>query len=130
MSLCARYRRSLAGALVVAAVAAADARPDPCRSAQFTLAGKPIGAAGATSPTAEVGALVGLGDLCPLVAPAKRAARVTGVTEVRARWEGCPGLIGPVRAKLRVTRDCTQLTGWVRAKGYRRNVTGVRTDCG
>jgi alpha-L-fucosidase len=130
MSLRAAYRLALATALVLAAVPRAAARPDPCRSAQFALAGKPLGGAGATSTTAEVGALVGLGDVCPLVAPTKRAARVTGLTEVRARWESCPGLAGPVRAKLRVTRDCTQLVGRVRARNYRRNVTGVRSDCG
>src|SRR5262249_44838449 len=80
--------------------------------------------------TLEVGALVGLGDACPLVSPTTRTARKNGVTEVRARWASCPGFDGVVRAKLRVTDGCTTLVGRVVARNYRRNVTARRTDCG
>jgi alpha-L-fucosidase len=108
----------------------AEARPAPCRSAEFTIVGDPVGRGPTTSPTIEVGALAGLGDVCPLVAPKKRRATRPGVTQVRARWETCPGFVGPVRLRARVVDGCTQLVGTVSSKGYRRHVEAARTDCG
>ena len=45
-------------------------------------------------------ALVGLGDLCPLVEPLTHRAGTLGVTRARAVWETCPGLAGRVRPRL------------------------------
>ena len=116
-------------AFTYAIVPRADARPEPCRSAEFTVE-RALGAGPLTSPTVEVGALVGLGDVCPLVAPTARRTAKNGVTTVRARWESCPGLVGPVRLRVRVTDGCTKVVGRVTARNYRRNLAGARTDCG
>jgi alpha-L-fucosidase len=114
----------------VIGIADAGARSAPCRSAEFTIVGEPVGRGATTSPTIEVGTLAGLGDVCPLVAPKKRRASRTGVTQVRARWETCQGLIGPVRLRARVVDGCTKLVGRLSGKGYRRRVEAIRTDCG
>jgi len=124
----AMRRVGLAVVLALATPSTA-ARPAPCRSARFTIAGEPIGS-GVTSPTVEVGPLVGLGDVCPLIAPKKRRVTKAGVTQVRARWDSCPGLAGRVRLRARVIDGCTKVVGKVTAKRYRRGVEGVRTDCG
>jgi alpha-L-fucosidase len=110
--------------------ATAAPRREPCRSAQFTIAGDPIGSGAATSPTVEVGSLVGLGEVCPLIAPTQRRVTKAGVTRVRARWETCPGLQGPVRLQARVVDGCTRAVGRITAKRYRRRVEAIRTDCG
>jgi alpha-L-fucosidase len=115
---------------VLVGTAGAAVRRDPCRSAQFTIAGDPIGSGATTSPTIELGSLVGLGNVCPLIAPTKRHVTRAGATRVRARWEACPGLDGPVRLRARVIDGCTKAVGKVTAKRYRRRVEGNRTDCG
>ena len=117
-------------ALLIVATAGAAARREACRSAQFTVAGDPIGSGATTSPTVEVGTLVGLGDVCPLIAPTKRRVTKSGVTQVRARWESCPGLAGPVRLRARVIDGCTKAVGRITARKYRRRLESVRTDCG
>jgi alpha-L-fucosidase len=125
------HARRLASAVLVALsllVVSVDAAPRPpaCRSAQFTVDGESL----AGSPTVEVGAFVGLGDVCPLVAPRVRRTTRGGVTRIRARWASCPGLIGPVNLRARVVDDCTRLVGRLTARGYRRDVSAIRTDCG
>ena len=118
-------------AVAIATIAGdALARPEPCRSAQFTIGGAPVGAGTMTSDTIEVGALVGLGDACPLIEPRKRRAGKSGVTRIRARWESCPGFTGPVRLRATVVDQCTKVVGKVAAKGYRREIEASRTDCG
>lgn len=118
-------------AVVLLAVPAAAATPPaPCRSAQYTLSGAPLGTEPTTSATIEAGKLVGLGDVCPLVTARIRRGTRSGVTRVRARWESCPGLTGRVTLRAEVLDGCTHLVGKVRAKGYRRQVDGTRTDCG
>ncbi len=99
----------------------ADARPAPCRSAQFTVD---------DGSTLEIGSLVGLGDACPLVAPRMRRVTKDGVTVVRARWKTCPGFPGPVRLRVRLLDDCTRAVGRITARKLRRDVEAVRTDCG
>jgi alpha-L-fucosidase len=130
-----RRRRSTAllaaAAIALGGGAARAASPrTPCRSAQYSIAGDPLGAGATTSATVEVGALIGLGNVCPLVAPATRRVSKRGVTRVRARWQTCPGLGGPVRFRARVVDGCTRVVGRVTAKRYRRAVSGTRTDCG
>ncbi len=120
---------ALAGLLPLCARPACAAAAAPCRSAQFTIAGAPVGAAPA-SQTVELGALVGLGDACPLAAPRKRRASRSGITKIRARWESCPGFAGPVRLRARIVDGCTRATGKVVAKGYRRTFESERSDCG
>ena len=119
----------LAAAVTVAA-ARANAQSEPCRSAQFTITGEPVGSGTMTSPTVEVGALVGLGDVCPLIRAKKRRATRDGVTRVRARWKSCPGFRGQVRLRATVVDGCTKVVGKVTARGYRRAIEAVRTDCG
>jgi alpha-L-fucosidase len=114
----------------VAADAARAPRPPACRSAQYTVAGDPIGAGARASATIEVGTLVGLGDVCPLTAPAKVRVSRKGVTQVRARWDSCPGFTGPVRVRARVVDECTSVVARITAKRYRRTIRGERTDCG
>jgi alpha-L-fucosidase len=123
-------RALVVGLLAVAAVANAARAPRPpaCRSAQYTIDGAAIGTP--PSSTIEVGTLVGIGDACPLIAPAKVRVTKKGVTEVRANWDACPGFTGRVRMRARVTGECTSVVARVTAKRYRRTVRGDRTDCG
>src|SRR5262245_37307990 len=102
-------RTLVVGLLVAATIADAARAPPPpaCRSAQYTVDGDPIGTGAVTSPTIEVGTLVGIGDSCPLVAPAKVRVTKKGETQVRAKWDACPGFTGPVRMRARVTDECT-----------------------
>jgi hypothetical protein len=83
--------RNLGSALLlVAVVSAAAATPrDPCRDAQYGVEGDPLGTT-TTSETVEAGTRVGVGGLCPLVPPTHLHMTRTGVTIVRAKWEGCP----------------------------------------
>jgi alpha-L-fucosidase len=117
-------------ALALAASADAATRVEPCRSAQYTLDGTPLGAGAMTTPTVEIGTLVGLGDLCPLVTPVQRRTTKRGVTTVRARWDACPGFAGRVRLRARVVDGCSRVVGRVSAKRYHRAIAGDRTDCG
>ncbi|MFN8642641.1 MAG: hypothetical protein U0802_13690 [Candidatus Binatia bacterium] len=68
---------TLAGAL---AASAAHAAGEPCRSAQFTISGAPVGHGFSASQTVEIGSLVGLGDICPLTPPRKRKVMKTAST--------------------------------------------------
>ncbi|MGH7895377.1 MAG: alpha-L-fucosidase [Candidatus Binatia bacterium] len=127
-----RARALLLGAVatLTGSVTTAEGRVGPCRSAQYTIIGKPVGPGSTTSATVEVGALVGLGDLCPLALPQKRRAAKSGVTRVLAVWKTCPGLVGTLRLRVRVVNGCTKAVGRVTAKGYRRAFVATRTDCG
>src|SRR5689334_9866389 len=103
--------RILLGLFLLAAGAAGASVPEPCRSAQFTIDGEPIGTGATTSRTIEIGTLAGLGDVCPPTASVKRRTTKRGVTQVRARWLSCPGLAGPVRLRARVVDGCTRVVG-------------------
>src|SRR5512144_2510952 len=98
---------------LLAAGAVADAagapRPPACRSAQYTVDGDAIGTGAVRSPTLEVGTLVGIGDACPLIPPAKVRVTKRGVTQVRAKWDACPGFTGSVRLRARVGDECTSV---------------------
>ena len=124
----------IALAVAFAAAGVLDRAPagaaEPCRSAQFTIDGAPVGRAPSTSQTVEIGALVGLGDVCPLTPPRKRRVMKNGVTRIRARWESCPGFDGPVKLLARIGDDCTTVAGTVKAKRYRRDFVAARSDCG
>src|SRR5262245_28043748 len=100
----------VASVVVVGAVPAQASPAAPCRSAQFTIAGPPVGTGPTTSQTIEVGTLVGLGDVCPLTPPRKRRATKAGITRIRARWESCAGFDGPVRLRAKVVDGCTAVT--------------------
>ncbi len=117
----------LVAVVLADATAAKKPRPDPCRSAQYTLDGASVGDA---TTTVEVGALVGLGDACPLVEPRKRKVTKSGVTHIQARWDSCPGFSGRVRLKAKITDGCTRLVGTVAAKRLRKRLRAARTDCG
>jgi alpha-L-fucosidase len=116
--------------ILTARIPRVDARAIPCRSAQYTIAGAPIGRGASTSTTVEVGALVGLGDLCPLVEPLTHRAGTLGVARARAIWETCPGLAGRVRLRVKVIDGCTKAVGRIWAMGYQRSFEATRTDCG
>jgi hypothetical protein len=62
---------------LIPAIANAAPRFAPCRSAQFTIDGNAVGSGAITSQTVELGALAGLGDVCPLVARSSAARRRT-----------------------------------------------------
>ena len=98
-----RFAVALAGACLLGLAPARGA--EPCRSAQFTIDGAPVGRAPSTSQTVEIGSLVGLGDVCPLTEPRKRRVMKNGVNRVRARWDSCPGFDGPVHLLARVSDD-------------------------
>ncbi|MFN8642472.1 MAG: alpha-L-fucosidase [Candidatus Binatia bacterium] len=117
-------------ALLAIGAGTAQAGAPPCPSAQFTLAGAPVGRAPASSQTVELGVLVGVGDACPLVQPRYTRSTRNGVTRIHARWDSCPGFTGPVRLRARIADGCTNAAGALVAKGYRRNFKAVRTDCG
>ena len=115
--------------MLLAAVDAAAVRT-PCRDAQYAIAGDAVTIGTAGTTTVEIGTRVGLGTLCPLVAPAAIRTTRRGVTKVRARWAGCSGSTSAVRLAARVAQGCTQVVGTVRAKGLRRRIEAVRADCG
>lgn len=113
-----------------AALAVAGSRDEPCRDAQYTVIGEPIERDALPSTTVEIGARVGLGELCPLSEATARRTSRHGRTMVRARWDACPGLEGPVYLRGRVADGCTRFVGTVRAKNYRRKIEALRSDCG
>ncbi|HXJ36685.1 MAG TPA: alpha-L-fucosidase, partial [Candidatus Eisenbacteria bacterium] len=116
--------------LIVATVGTASAlKPPPCRDARYAVSGAPVGI-DPTTDTVDVGTRIGLGDVCPLVAPTRIRASRSGVTSVRARWESCPGFAGPVRFRAKIVDGCSRLSGVVTARGYRRAVDATVADCG
>ena len=121
-------RLGCAVVLALATAAAARTSPPPCRPAEYAIAGEPVGTAAST--TVEIGTRVGLGATCPLTGEVVRRATGRGVTRVRARWDSCPGLPGPVRFRGKIVDDCTHVVGRVRARGYRRRLEALRSDCG
>jgi len=118
-------------ALVCAeAVAAKKPRPDACRPARYEISGDPIPLGSATAAIVDVGPIVALGDACTRVEPLRVKTSRKGVTKVRARWDGCPGVDGPLRLDARLVDDCQRLVGRVRAKKLRRRIEAERSICG
>ncbi|MEO8601782.1 MAG: alpha-L-fucosidase [bacterium] len=101
-----------------------------CPDAQYAVVGAPLAAGAATSATVEIGARAGLGGLCPLAGAVVSRTTVRGTTVVRARWETCPGMPGPVTLRARLVDGCTRLFGEIRAPGMQRRVEALRADCG
>ena len=117
-------------AVLVLGAGVAPARDTMCPDAEYAIAGKPVGGGAAVTSTVEIGASAGLGELCPLDASRLRRRARHGVTYVRARWDSCPGLEGPVFLQGRIVDGCTRFKGAVRAKRYRRPLNALRSDCG
>ena len=114
---------------VTATISEAATRPTLCPDALYTILGDPIGGAGVTSSTAEIGTRAGFGDMCPPTDQTKRRASASG-TKVSAKWDACSGLTGTVKFAGKIVDDCSRLTGTLKAKGYKRTVEAVRVDCG
>jgi alpha-L-fucosidase len=100
-----------------------------CPDAVYTIVGDPIGGAGVTSSTAEIGARAGFGDACPPTATTKRSA-TRSATKVSASWTACSGLTGTVKFAGKIVDGCSRLVGTLKAKGYKRALEAVRVDCG
>jgi alpha-L-fucosidase len=122
--------------LVVLLVVTRDAsavrgpRPEACRAARYVIAGDPIPLGSATAAAVDVGPVVALGDTCTRVEPQRVQATRKGVTKVRARWDGCPGVDGAVSLTAKIVDDCQRLVGRVRGKKLRQRIEAARSDCG
>lgn len=116
--------------LWITAAGLAGAAPAPCPDAVYTIVGDPVGGAGVTSDSAEIGARAGFGDACLPTTATKRRGSASGVTKVSATWAACSGLTGTVKFAGKIVDDCSRLVGTLTAKGYKRALEAVRADCG
>jgi hypothetical protein len=119
----------LAAAMAFGAVALPAAAPDsmpPC-PARLLRALQPVvpGADTRFARTVLVeGTTVTIPGVClPVEARVRRTAR--GSTLIRASWESCGGLVGPVRLLARLDATCERLRGMFSARGM-----SVRTSVG
>src|SRR5690242_4611207 len=116
--------RRIVTCLVVCAIPAVGSiawsapKPAPCPSARYLIVGTPVVSqpTGATASAVQAGSLVGLDGLCEPIAPKRLTANRKGVTQVRAIWTACTGLVGKVRLKATITDGCTHLHGTLKAK--------------
>ncbi|HVO27975.1 MAG TPA: alpha-L-fucosidase [Candidatus Margulisiibacteriota bacterium] len=113
-----------------AGITAATAAPAPCPEALYTIVGDPVGGAGVTSSSAEIGVRAGFGDACPPTTATKRSGSASGITKVSATWTACSGLTGTVKFSGKIVDSCSRLVGTLKAKGYKRALEAVRVDCG
>jgi hypothetical protein len=49
---------------------------------------------------------------------------------VAASWKDCGGLSGRIRLSATITDDCATLSGTLRAKGFKKKLSAVRSECG
>ena len=67
-------------------IAAATAASIPCPEALYTIVGDPVGGAGVTSSSAEIGVRASFGDACPPTTATKRSALSSRRYRKRGTW--------------------------------------------
>ncbi|HEY3189441.1 MAG TPA: vanadium-dependent haloperoxidase [Solirubrobacteraceae bacterium] len=107
-------------------------RPAPCPGGRFLLGSQAFDGAVAAPPAVVVqGTQVSVDGACAPTTGTLRTARKG--TIVRARWQGCIGVFGPVRLAARFDDACAELKGTLvarRAKPRLRRFVGHSTLCG
>jgi alpha-L-fucosidase len=117
--------------MVTAPGAAPRPRPDPCRDARYVVDAVAKPGAVEAGMTIDVGTNVAIGSACARTPPRRvRVKRKSGTTVVKARWDACDGVPGPVRLKAKLADECTHLVGTLKAARRRQRFDATRTECG
>jgi hypothetical protein len=122
--------RGLLVATVMAASPGHAASSAPCDLGWYVIRNAPSTARGALSArvVSVVGDKVSIDGVCPETTAAMRRGRTR--TKVRASWNGCIGVAGPVRLRAAIARGCGSMRGTLKAARTRprlRRFTAERT---